>query len=288
MTAVFEPVRAAIADAVRTRVAGDVGAVTVAELLADDRPGWFDADAVVRRVHGDAAMFVGGLRALLLQSLHPLAMAGVAQHSDYRADPWGRLQRTADFLARTTYGSAEQAAAACAQVRIVHRRVTGRADDGRPYAANDPHLLAWVHLAEIDSFVSAARRYGTTPLDRASADRYIAEMARVAGELGVVAPPTSVRAMRAELRRYQPELRSTQAAIEAGRYLLNPTVLPVAARPPYAVLAAAAIGLLPWWARASLRLPPVTPLTDRAVQPAMHAMLGLLRWSTDARPSALR
>jgi uncharacterized protein (DUF2236 family) len=285
MTALFDPLREAIADAVRTRVAGEVGAVTVAELLADERPGWFGTDAVVRRVHGDGAMFVGGLRALLLQSLHPLAMAGVAQHSDYRSDPWGRLQRTADFLARTTYGSAEQAAAACAQVRTVHRRVTGRAADGRPYAANDPHLLAWVHIA--DSFLAAFRRYGSVPLDRPDADPYVAEMAVVAHELGVVSPPTSLRELRAELRRYQPELASSQEAIEAGRYLLNPSVLPFAAKPAYGVLAGAAIGLLPWWARAALRLPPVTPLTDRAMRPAMHAMLGLLRWSAEARPSAL-
>ena len=105
-------------------------------------------------------MFVGGMRALLLQSLHPLAMAGVAEHSDYRHDPWGRLQRTADFLAATTFGPESEAERAVARVRAVHEHVQGVAADGRPYRANDPHLLRWVHLAELESFLVAYRRYG--------------------------------------------------------------------------------------------------------------------------------
>src|SRR3954463_9677403 len=99
---------------------------------------WFDDDRPIRRVHADASMFVGGLRALLLQSLHPLAMAGVAEHSDYRGDPWGRLQRTSHFLATTTFGTVDHAERAIAQVRDIHLRVRGKAEDGRPYAASDP------------------------------------------------------------------------------------------------------------------------------------------------------
>src|SRR6201988_2645191 len=134
-------------------VAGPEGPANRARIHQTAGPRWFGEDRPIRRVHADASMFVGGLRALLLQSLHPLAMAGVAQHSDYRDDPWGRLQRTSAFLARTTFGSATQAGEACATVRKVHERVVGTAPDGRVYTANDPHLLAWVHLCGVDSFL---------------------------------------------------------------------------------------------------------------------------------------
>src|SRR3954465_9027560 len=115
-------------------------------------------------------MFIGGLRALLLQSLHPLAMAGVAGHSGYRGDPWGRLQRTSYFLAVTTFGLASDAEATVARVKGIPRRVHGVAPDGRPYAASDPHLLKWVHVAEVDSFLRTHQRYGAAPLSPADAD----------------------------------------------------------------------------------------------------------------------
>src|SRR5712691_13212303 len=120
---------------------------------------WFAEDCPVRRVHGDSSMFAGGITALLLQSLHPLAMAAVAGHSGYRGDPWGRLQRTSYFLAVTTFGRASDAQAATERVKAIHRRVTGTAPDGRPYAASDPHLLTWVHIAEADSFLRAHTRF---------------------------------------------------------------------------------------------------------------------------------
>ena len=115
----MEPVRNAIATAIRSRVAGPTGRSVVRQIVAADGERWFGRDRPIRVVHSDAAMFVGGLRALLLQSLHPLAMAGVADHSDFRADPWGRLQRTAEFLTWTTFGTVEQAERACHTVRAV-------------------------------------------------------------------------------------------------------------------------------------------------------------------------
>jgi uncharacterized protein (DUF2236 family) len=278
--------RSTIAGEVRSRTSGDLGQATFEELLADERPGWYEPGASVYLVHGDPAMFVGGLRAILLQSLHPLAMAGVAQHSDYRSDPWGRLQRTAQFLVRTSFGSAEQAEAACAQVKAVHRRVRGIAPDGRAYSANDPHLIEWVHLAEVDSFLSAHQRYGRQRLTPMQADRYVAEMARIAEGLGVVAPPRSTQELKAAIARFRPELRSTREAREAAWFLLQPP-LPLPARAPYGVLYAAAAGLLPLWARFMLRMP-VAPLTERFAVPAvMRAELELLRWalaSGEARP----
>ena len=163
------------------RVAGPEGPAN-RERFRMPGPRWFSDDRPIRRVHGDAAMFAGGLRALLLQSLHPLAMIAVAQHSDYRNDPWGRLQRISTFLAATTYGTVEDAERAVARVRRVHEHVTGVASDGRPYRAADPHLLRWVHVAETDSFLRCHQRYGARPLDDAGCDGYVADTARIAIE----------------------------------------------------------------------------------------------------------
>ena len=271
--------RSALAGAVRSRVAGPQGADRARELLTAPGDRWFAPDRPIVRVHADAAMFVGGLRALLLQSLHPLAMAGVASHSDYRNDPWGRLQRTADFLAATTFSSSDQAEAAVARVRSVHRRVRGVAPDGRPYSAGDPHLLAWVHLVEVESFLASHQRFGERRLDPDEADAYVFDMARIASALGVPDAPTTTVELRAARRAYFDELRSTAAAREAARFLFTPP-LPLAARAPYAVLSAAAVSLLPWWARLGLLLPPVTPVTDAVVvRPAATAMVGVLRWA---------
>jgi len=237
------------------RVAGPEGPERHAQInAAGDR--WFGEGRPIRRVHGDAAMFVGGLRALLLQSLHPLVMAGVAQHSDYRDDPWGRLQRTSFFLAVTTFGPASEAERAIARVRGVHRRVYGTTADGRAYAAGDPHLLRWVHVAEVDSFLAAYQRYGIgAQLDQSERDAYIADTSVVAAKLGVIDPPRSEAELRNELACFRSELAGTAAAREAARFLLLPRPLPVAARLPYSALAAAAVGLLPVWARWPLRLP---------------------------------
>ncbi len=274
-----EALRATLADAIRARVAGDGGPDHARELLGADGERWYRRGDPVWVVHADVAMFIGGLRALLLQTMHPLAMAGVAEHSDYRDDPWGRLQRTARFLAATTYGTAEQARAACAAVRAVHERVAGVAADGRHYNANDPHLLQWVHLAEADSFLAAHQRYGAQPLDAAGCDGYVAGLGRVASELGVVDPPPTVAELRQRIDAFRPELRGTREAREAARYLLLQPPLPFAARPAYTVLAAAATSLLPWWAKLGLRLP-LLPVTEAvAVRPAGQALVHVLRWA---------
>src|SRR5664280_963738 len=156
-------VRRSVAIALRERVAGRDNAAKAAVIW--DKPGqrWFTPADPIWRVHADASMFVAGVRALLLQSLHPLAMAGVAGHSGYKGDPWGRLQRTSFFLAVTTFGRAEDAEATIGKIRAIHARVQGVAPDGRPYAASDPHLLEWVHAAEIDSFLAAHQKYGRAP-----------------------------------------------------------------------------------------------------------------------------
>lgn len=275
----MEPVRLWVADQIRTRVVGDQPEDKALAIMQAPGPRWFAEDRIIRRIHADASMFVGGMRALLLQSLHPLAMAGVAQHSDFRADPWGRLQRTADFLAATSFGPADVAEAAVARVRAVHTTVRGRAADGRPYSANDPHLLRWVHVCEVDSFLASYRRYGSSDLTAAEADEYVADMAVVAERLGVNHPPTSVADIRAELRDFRDELHGTREAREAARFLLLDPPLPLPARAPYAILGAAAVALLPGWSRWPLRLP-YLPLSETVVvRPAGAALTQLIRWS---------
>lgn len=279
MIDLIEPARTWLAEQIRSRVVGPQADRQHEAIVTAPGPRWFPDDAVIRVVHADASMFVGGLRALLLQSLHPLAMAGVAQHSDYRSDPWGRLQRTAEFLAATTYGPAPAAQRAIDTVRRVHRRVQGIAPDGRAYSANDPHLLRWVHVCEVDSFLAAHRRFGSTRLTPTQADAYVRDTAVVARALGVNEPPVTVAELRAELIDFRPELRGTSEAREAARFLLLEPPLPLAARAPYAVLAAAAVSSLPAWTRWPLRLP-LLPVSETVlVRPAGQAITQLIRWS---------
>lgn len=274
-----DSVRRELGSALFARVAGPDGPRRRDRIHGTPGPRWFDEDSAIRTVHGDASMFVGGIRALLLQSLHPLAMAGVAQHSGFQGDPWGRLQRTSHFLAVTTFGTAEDADAMIRMVRSIHTGVTGVAADGRPYAASDPHLLRWVHVAEIDSFLRAHQRYGAHPLGPAAADDYVAQAARVALALGATDVPTDVAALRDCLADYRPELASTPEARATARFLLLTPPLPLPARLPYGALAAAAVSLLPGWARRSLRLPrlPVTEAT--VVRAGGEVVTRTIRWA---------
>lgn len=263
-------------------VAGPDGPAKRSRIHDTPGPRWFDEDRPIRRVHADASMFVGGLRALLLQSLHPLAMAGVAEHSDYRGDPWGRLQRTSTFLAVTTFGPATDAQRAVDKVRGIHRRVTGVAPDGRRYAAGDPHLLEWVHIAEVDSFLLAHQLYGARPLDQRGRDGYIADTARVATALGVVDPPRTERELTERIEAYRPELTSTPSAREAARYLLLTPPLPIVARAPYGLLAATSVAMLPPWARMPLRLPYVPPVEATVIRLSGRVVVGGIRWALAA------
>ncbi len=176
-------------------------------------------------MHGGRLDVHRGLTALLLQSLHPLAMAAVAAHSGFRGDPWGRLQRTSTFLAVTTYGPADSAQEACERVRAVHDSVRGTTSEGQAYAAADPHLLCWVHVAEVDSFLRAHQRYGARPLDDDECDAYVADAARIATALGVPDPPVDRAGLTERLAAYRGELRATGEARSTARFLLlNPPV----------------------------------------------------------------
>lgn len=278
-TEVFAGVRRTLGARLFARVAGPEGPRRRDRIHGAVGPRWFDEDARIRQVHGDASMFVGGIRALLMQSLHPLAMAGVMDHSGFEGDPWGRLQRTSYFLAVTTFGTAADAEKMVAAIRSVHERVVGTAPDGRAYAASDPHLLRWVHVAEIDSFLAAHQTYGQDPLDAAGRDAYVNDAARVAEALGVVDAPRSEAELRQQIADFRPELEGTPAARQTARFLLLNPPLPLPARVPYAGLAAAAVGLMPVWARRQLLLP-YLPVTERVLVRATGSLLTkTIRWA---------
>ena len=274
-------VRRTLGSAIFRRIAGPDGAEVRQRLRqADDR--WFPLDSPIARVHSDASMFVGGLSALLLQSLHPLAMAGVDQHSGFRGDPWGRLARTSHFLAVTTFGSAADAEAEIAQVRAVHRRVRGRAPDGRAYAASDPHLLSWVHVVEVEMFLRAHQRHGVRPLNTGEANEFVAQSAVVAKALGAVDVPVTTTELRAALEAYRSELRSTPEARSTARYLIASPPLPWSLRGLYLPLAGAAVALLPRWARWPLRLPWLPVAEATVLRFGGEAVTRTIRWALPA------
>ncbi|HTW07642.1 MAG TPA: oxygenase MpaB family protein [Acidimicrobiales bacterium] len=258
---------------------------SVLRALADsgDGAGLFGPESVTWKVHAHPAALVGGIRSLIVQTLHPLVMTGVAQHSDYRSDPLGRLRRTAAFVATTTYGSARQAEEAVAGVRRLHEHVRGAAPDGRRYYGNDPELLAWVHHVEVESFLLAYRRVGPG-LSDADADRYVEEMACV-GELIGASPLFRKVGPLHEWVIHHPEVRATHEAREAVRFLSRLPV-PLAAWPAYLVCLGAAISLVPWWWRLQLGLVAPGPVAGRLVsEPMARALIGAMGWVLGPSPA---
>jgi uncharacterized protein (DUF2236 family) len=239
----------------------------------------YPADSVIWRVHGDVtSMMVGGVTALLLQMLHPAVLAGVWDHSTFRNDMLGRLRRTARFIAVTTFGDREAAAQAIARVRSVHERVSGELPDGTPYAATDPHLLAWVHVTEAVSFLDAWIRYGEPLMSAADQDRYFAEFATVARALGAHPVPTTRAEAIALIASYRSELvADCRTRAVAGKVLRQHSPSPLMA-PVQGLVMRAAVDLLPGWVRVMLRLPQLQvgiPL----VRAATAGIAGTLRWA---------
>lgn len=274
--AVAEAGREQIATAVRSIVSSDGAPLPSVWDPAD--PGWFEPDSVVRRVLGDSSGLIGGVRSLLIQALHPPTVYAVVEHSSYRDDPLGRLQRTAGFLGATTFGTGSEAEQAVAIVRAIHSRVTGTLPDGSSYVADDPHLLGWVHITELDSFLTAYRRYGSAPITQSEADDYIGQMARVGLALGMTDAPGNERELNQWLDRYRPELAHTPESEDIARFLLSAPG-PLFAKGPYALIFAAALGSLPVWARNMLLLPMLPGTEPLLVRPAAQLMTKTLRWA---------
>jgi uncharacterized protein (DUF2236 family) len=256
----------------------------IPERAVDD--GLFGPRSLVWRVHRDRSFLLAGVRSLLMQALHPLAMAGVAQHSNWRKDPFGRIAATSAYMLTVTYGSTAAANAAAARVRAVHTHVHGIDDaTGRPYRADDPALLLWVHAAMVESIVTIVQRYGRG-LAAEEADRYVAEMVPFAEIVGV--PPEQVPRSLTELQEYMssvPLLAATPAAIEAMAVVLDPAELDAEARELWRDLGQVAVGTLPEWARSmyGYEAPPPETLGREPVR----QLLGALDFAFESQPGVV-
>lgn len=212
-------------------------------------PGLFGPETVTWKIHADfPSMMAGGLGALMLQSLHPLALAGVWDHSDFRNDMLARLRGTTAFVARTTYAPREPAEQAIARVRGIHRQVHGTAPDGRPYSAEDPHLLTWVHCTQAWCYLRGYRAYCYRDVPRAMQDRYIVETARVAEALGARGVPKSLAELESYFRDVRPELvydDRTREVLSVLHTIRLPIPLSVVGR---GLFLGAGAALLPDWA----------------------------------------
>jgi len=272
--AVLDPLRDRVAAGFRKVVSGDPsGAPEWARSLADGiDEGYFGPQSAPWFVHGSLPTIIGGIRALLMQALHPGALAGVQQHSRYQQDGLGRLAGTTQWLTVVTFGDTVAADRECARVRGMHRRVAGSYVDDRgterAYSAMDPDLLRWVHVAFTDSFLATHRVWGG-PIP-GGPDAYVRQWAKAGELVGVTDAPRSVAELEQQIADFGPDLRGGAAALETVDFIRNAPI-PVAGRPAYALLFAGAVATLPAEHRRLLELPTI-PLT--VVRPAVGAMLG--------------
>ncbi len=273
-----------VGDAARSVLTAGSGAYPEFDIAGEADPGIFGPGSMTWQIHADKSMLVGGLRALFVQSLHPLAIAGVAEHSAYRSDPLGRLARTGRFVATTTYGTTQEAQSAIELVRSVHQKVRGEASDGRSYSANDPALLSWVHNVEVESFLLAYRTYAKR-ITKNEADMYVQEMRVLGLALGADDLPETAEALSNWISNH-PDAAPSDKAHEVVRFLVLPP-LPLPAMPAYGVLAAAAIELLSLRQRFLLRLPLPIITSQVVVKPAAGALLALLGWALGPPPPVL-
>ena len=238
----------------------------------------FPPGSVIRRVHGDVtSMMVGGIAALLTQMLHPKALAGVWDHSDVAEDQLGRLRRTARFIAVTTYGHRDRAAAAIAKVKTIHEQVTGTLPDGTEYRATDPWLLSWVHVAGAVNFLDGWRRYAEPRMTRADQDRYFAESGEVARLLDADPVPQT----RAEAERliadFRNELRADDRTRAFRKLVLDAPPRSLREAPVQALLMNAAVDIMPNFARKMHGL--TRPMLPPVVRGATYGIARTIRWA---------
>ena len=271
------------ADLIRRRLVGKVRGV-LNDVAGGQQPvalsdkALFERDSPIRMVHaGVVSMMVGGIRSLLLQMLHPHALQGVLDHSDFRADMHGRLRRTARFIAVTTFAHRDEAMAAIARVNRIHSKVSGTLPGGTPYSAKDPRTLAWVHVAEATSFLEAYLAYVRPAMPAGEQDEYFRQFAVIARILGADPVPETRAQAEALVAELRGDLATSEAAREVARLVL--TQRPEGApRAVQRTLTAAAVDLLPPYARTMLGLqrPVVGALPARV---ATRTMSETLRWA---------
>jgi uncharacterized protein (DUF2236 family) len=271
---------------VRSRLANGVTSLTTGSGPSLDYssppgdPGLFGPDAVCWKVHADfTSMMTGGVSALLLQVLHPVALAGVWDHSTFRTDILGRLRRTATFIAGTTYGNKHDALALIERVKQIHLSVTGTAPDGRPYRASDPELLTWVHVAEVSSFLKAHLRYVNPLLPLDAQDRYYAETSTIAEMLGATNVPKSCAEIDEYLASMQPQLEASERTRGVLKVLMNAPTPSVAMKPASALILNAGVDLLPDWAQSMLGFGALATLRRAWTRPGVKMIAPLIRWA---------
>lgn len=243
----------------------------------------FPPGSAIWRVHGDVTtMMIGGVTALLLQMLHPAALAGVWDHSTFRDDMLGRLRRTARFIAVTTFGERADAEAAIARVRQVHEHVRGALDDGTPYAADDPRLLAWVHVCEAIGFLDAWLAFGDPGMPLAEQDRYFAQAGVVAAALGADPVPQTRAEAEALVATFLPDLSANARTREVARMVLTQPAPSRAMAPVQTMLMHAAVDVLPRWAKEMHGLD-LLPLSGPLVRTGAFTVAHTLRWAFRAQ-----
>ena len=241
-------------------------------------PGLLGPESVSWRVIGDVAAFVGGIRALLVQTAHPEVVAGVERHSRYRSDPLGRLTRTSAYVTETTYGALPEVEAAVAGVRRAHRPVAGVSERARAYRADDPALAAWVHNVLTDSFLAAFQAFGPQALSAQEADQFVVEQARIGALLGAAPLPTSAAALALWVGEH-PAIARSDDQVRATAFLRNPP-LPIPIRVGYRILYEAAAATI---------APRVADAIGSSAAPGGAALgrvgVGGLRWMLGSSPS---
>lgn len=247
----------------------------------------YPPDSVIWRVHGDVTtMMIGGVSALLMQMLHPAALTGVWDHSTFRDDMLGRLRRTARFIAITTFGERTDGEAAITQVRQVHEHIRGVLDDGTPYHASDPRLLAWVHVCEASGFLDAWIAFGEPGMSRADQDTYFAQAGEVARALGAEPVPRTRAEAEALIEEFRIELVATPRTREVARMVLGQPAPSITMAPVQVLLMQAAVNVLPAWARKMHRLGG-SRLTNPLAHASTFAVASTLRWAFRSARDAL-
>ncbi|WP_421729307.1 oxygenase MpaB family protein [Brevundimonas sp.] len=242
----------------------------------------FPTDSVAWRVNGDiVTMMIGGVSGLLLQMLHPAVLAGVWDHSDFRADMHGRLRRTAKFIAVTTYDHASAGQTVIDKVRRIHDKLSGTTADGAPYRVSDPALLAWVHVTETISFLDAWVRYAEPGMPLADQDAYFAEMARVGRALGADPVPTDRAAAEALIQSMRPQLKADARTTEVAALVMRQKVGGFSEDIAADLIMKAGADLLPDWARQMHRLPKASPM----VRNGARTMRRTLDWVYTGSPN---